>query len=100
MSTSQNNHQVVQQQLVKDKKVILASDKYQANDFVWMDQFVISTSGQLLTGYGQEDDNNCFIVELSLIMLQLVLFWLKINSLLMLVKQSWQQLTFKSVIEA
>lgn len=65
-----------------------------------MDQFVISTSGQLLTGYGQEDDNNCFIVELSLIMLQLVLFWLKINSLLMLVKQSWQQLTFKSVIEA
>ena len=46
------NPQVVQQQAIKEKDGILALDKYQAGDFVLMDGFVVSTPGQLLTGYG------------------------------------------------
>ena len=35
-------------------------DEYKCDDFVSIDQFVVNTPGQLLTGYGQEGDNKCF----------------------------------------
>ena len=37
---------------IKEKDGILALNKYQADDFVSMDQFIIITPGQLLTDYG------------------------------------------------
>ena len=43
---------------IKEKEGILAMGKYQAGDFVLMDQFVVNTPGQLLTVCGQEGDNN------------------------------------------
>ena len=55
-----HNPQVVQWQAIKEKESILALDKYQAGDFVSMDQFVISTPCWLLTAYDQEGNQNHF----------------------------------------
>ena len=38
----------------------MALNKYQATDFVFMNQFVVHTPGWLLTGYGWKGDNNQF----------------------------------------
>ena len=54
------NPQVEQQHAIKEKEDILTLNKYQSIDFVSMDQFVVSISGQLPTGYGWEGDNNRF----------------------------------------
>ena len=39
------NTQALQQQVIKDKEVILAWDECQKSDFVSMDQFLVSTPG-------------------------------------------------------
>ena len=39
------NHQIVQQQAIKEKEYILVLDKYQADDFATIYQFVVSTPG-------------------------------------------------------
>ena len=44
-SAKKLNPQVVQQHAIKEKEGILALDKYQAGDFVSIDQFVVSTPG-------------------------------------------------------
>ena len=48
---------------------ILALDNYQAGNCISMNQFVVDTSGQLLTDYGWEDDNNHFCGETILMQL-------------------------------
>lgn len=52
--------QVVRQEAVKEKEAILAWDKYEAGDFVSMDQFIVKTPGRLLEGFGREGANNRF----------------------------------------
>ena len=52
------NPKVVKQEAIKEKEAILAWDKYQAGDFVSMDQFVVKTPGRQLEGYGREGENN------------------------------------------
>jgi len=39
---------------VPEKEGILASDKYEAGDFISTDQFIVKTPGQLPSGYGRE----------------------------------------------
>ena len=46
-----HNPQVVQQQDIKNNEGILVLNKYQAGEFVSMDQFVVSTPWQFLTGW-------------------------------------------------
>ena len=55
-----HNPQVVWQHAIKEKKGILALNKFHADDFISMDQFVVSTSGWLLTAYGWEGNHNRF----------------------------------------
>ena len=45
---------------IKEKEGTLALDKYQACDFVSMDQVIVSTPGWLLIDYGWEGHYNCF----------------------------------------
>ena len=52
------NPKVVKQEAIKEKEAILAWDKYEAGDFVSMDQFVVKTPGRQLEGYGRESDSN------------------------------------------
>jgi hypothetical protein len=52
------NPKVVRQEALKEREAILAWDKYQAGDFVSMDQFVVKTPGRLLEGYGREGEAN------------------------------------------
>lgn len=52
------NPNVVKQEAIKAKEAILAWDKYEAGDFVSMDQFVVKTPGRLLEGFGREGANN------------------------------------------
>ena len=54
------NPEVIKQQAIKEKEGILAADKYEAGDFVSMDQFVVKTPGRLPTGYGREGQGNRF----------------------------------------
>ena len=54
------NPNVIKQQIIKEKEGILAADKYEAGDFVSMDQFVVKTPGRLPTGYGREAPGNRF----------------------------------------
>ena len=51
---------VRQEEAVKEKEAILSWDKYEAGDFVSMDQFIVKTPGRLLEGFGQEGANNRF----------------------------------------
>ena len=46
------NPKVVKKEELKEKQGILAWDKYQAGDFVSMDQFICKTPGRLLEGFG------------------------------------------------
>ena len=48
----------MQKQAIKYKGRILASDKFEANDLVSIDQFAVSTPSHLLTGCGEEGENN------------------------------------------
>ena len=52
------NPKVVRQEAIKEKEAILAWDKYEAGDFVSMDQFVCKTPGRLLQGFGREGEAN------------------------------------------
>lgn len=51
---------VRQEEAVKEKEAILSWDKYEAGDFVSMDQFIVKTPGRLLEGFGREGANNRF----------------------------------------
>ena len=72
---------------LKEKEAILAWEKYQAGDFVSMEQFVVKTPGRQLEGYGREEINNNTMVVLFLMAQQLVLFGLRIRYLLAQEKQ-------------
>ena len=54
------NPEVIKQQVIKEKEGILAADKYEAGDFVSMDQFIVKTPGRLPTGFGREGIDNRF----------------------------------------
>lgn len=80
---------VRQEEAVKEKEAILSWDKYEAGDFVSMDQFIVKTPGRLLEGFGQEGANNRFHgVVLSSMMLLLVFCGLRIKLVLVLAKPS------------
>merc|ERR1712197_15412 len=49
---------VVRQEAIKEKEAILAWDKYEAGDFLSMDQFVCKAPGRLLQGFGREGEAN------------------------------------------
>ena len=50
--------QVVRQEAVKEKEAILAWNRYEAGDFVSMDQFVVRTPGRRLHSSGKESDSD------------------------------------------
>ena len=54
------NPKVARQEALKEKEAILAWDKYEAGDFVSMDQFVCKTPGRLLQGFGRDGEANRF----------------------------------------
>ncbi len=61
-------------------------DAYEARNFVSADQFVVSTPGHLLSGYGREASHNQFHGGTLLHDAAQVLSGLRIKSLLELVK--------------
>ena len=59
---TQHNPQVKQSKAIPKKEGLLSRDKYETGDFVSADQFVVNTSGCLLSGFGHEDAHDRFHV--------------------------------------
>ena len=56
----QRNPGVVTKKANSDREAVLSWDRYEAGDFVSMDQFVVTVPGRLPSGYGRENDNARF----------------------------------------
>ena len=92
--------------MIKEKECISALDKYQASNYIPMDQIVVSIPEYFLKGHGWKGDNDCFhsgiicfMVESFSMMQQLMLYGLKMKPLLVLKQLSWQRFPLKNDFE-